>query len=71
MHLDGRFTRTELVLRALVRPRRRADALGRTDFDFFAAAHSRTPAPAAELEAMRSGERLVALEEREVSPGAG
>ena len=43
------------------------DALGRTDDDFFAASHAQ-PARAAELELMRTGEPIVGLEEREVSP---
>ena len=42
-------------------------ALGRTDDDFFDAAHA-VPARAAELEVMRTGEPVVALEEREVRP---
>jgi diguanylate cyclase (GGDEF)-like protein len=44
-----------------------ADALGRTDFDFFAEAHA-SAARADELEVMKTGKPIVDLVEREVWP---
>lgn len=63
--VDGRFTQLSASLARWMGVERPEDALGLTDFDFFAAAHAE-PARAAELEIMRTGEPVVGLEEREV-----
>jgi diguanylate cyclase (GGDEF)-like protein/PAS domain S-box-containing protein len=63
--VDGRFTQLSASLARWMGVERPEDALGLTDFDFFAPAHAE-PARAAELEIMRTGEPVVGLEEREV-----
>ena len=65
--MDGRFTLISAALARWFGLDDVQDALGRTDLDFFAASHA-NPARAAEVEVMRTGEPLVGLEEREVSP---
>jgi diguanylate cyclase (GGDEF)-like protein/PAS domain S-box-containing protein len=65
--MDGRFTLISAALARWFGLDDVQDALGRTDADFFAASHAK-PARAAEVEVMRTGEPVVGLEEREVSP---
>lgn len=65
--LEGRFT---LISRSLARwmdIERSTDAVGKTDFDFFADEHANA-AQAAEAEIIRTGRQVVGLEEREVWP---
>jgi len=64
---EGRFTRLSRSLACWIGCEDTHQALGKTDFDFFADEHA-VPARAAELELMRTGEEIVALEEREVFP---
>ena len=64
---EGRFTRLSRSLARWLGLEDAHEALGRTDFDFFAEEHA-GPARAMELEVMRTGEEVVALEEREVFP---
>jgi diguanylate cyclase (GGDEF)-like protein/PAS domain S-box-containing protein len=62
---DGRFTRLSASLARWMGADDPRQVLGRTDHDFFAAAHA-DPARASELEVMRSGQPIVGLEEREI-----
>ena len=64
---DGRFTKMSAALARWLGLDDVRHALGRSDVDFFAAEHAQT-ARAAELEVMRTGEPIVALEERELWP---
>jgi diguanylate cyclase (GGDEF)-like protein/PAS domain S-box-containing protein len=63
--LEGRFTRISVSLVRWLGVDDIAQALGRSDVDFFDASHA-GPARAAELEVMRTGEPIVGLEEREL-----
>jgi diguanylate cyclase (GGDEF)-like protein/PAS domain S-box-containing protein len=63
--LEGRFTRISVSLARWLGVDDMAQALGRSDVDFFAASHAES-ARAAELEVMRTGEPIVGLEEREL-----
>jgi diguanylate cyclase (GGDEF)-like protein/PAS domain S-box-containing protein len=65
--LDGRFTRLSRSLALWMGVEDADQALGFTDFDFFAHEHA-SAARRAELEVMRTGQHIVALEEREVWP---
>jgi len=65
--LDGRFTRLSRSLARWLGVEEADEALGFTDFDFFANEHA-SAARRAELEVMRTGQHIVALEEREVWP---
>ena len=65
--VDGRFTRLSRSLARWLGLEDADQALGLTDFDVFAEEHA-SAARAAELELMRTGEQIVALEEREVFP---
>lgn len=65
--LDGRFTRLSRSLALWMGVSDADEALGFTDFDFFADEHA-SAARRAELEVMRTGQHIVALEEREVWP---
>jgi diguanylate cyclase (GGDEF)-like protein/PAS domain S-box-containing protein len=65
--MDGRFMRLSASLARWMGQDDPRDAIGRTDFDFFAPEHAEA-ARAAELEIMRTGEPIVGLEEREVWP---
>ena len=62
---EGRFTRISASLVRWLGVDDMAQALGRSDADFFAASHAEL-ARAAELEVMRTGEPIVGLEEREL-----
>jgi diguanylate cyclase (GGDEF)-like protein/PAS domain S-box-containing protein len=64
---EGRFTRISAALVRWFGLEDTAQALGRSDIDFFAASHA-DHARAAELEIMRTGEPSAGLEEREVWP---
>ena len=64
---EGRFTRLSASLGRWMGLDHVEQALGLTDFEIFAEEHA-TAARAAELEVMRTGEQIVALEEREVWP---
>ena len=64
---EGRFTRLSRSLARWLGIEDAREALGSTDFDFFSEEHA-GPARATELEVMRTGEEVVALEEREVFP---
>jgi PAS domain S-box-containing protein len=64
---DSRFVRINKALAAYLGLKDPAEAVGKTDFDFFAAEHAR-PARADEEEVMRTGRPLVAKEECEVLP---
>ena len=63
--LEGRFTRISVALVRWLGVENMAQAIGRSDIDFFAASHAE-PARAAELEVMRTGEPIIGLEEREL-----
>ena len=65
--LDGRFTQISASLGRWMGLDGPEDAVGLTDFDFFAASHA-APARAAELEVMRTGVPIVGVEEREEWP---
>ena len=65
--VEGRFTRLSRSLARWLGLEDADQALGLTDFDVFAEEHA-SAARAAELELMRTGEQIVALEEREVFP---
>lgn len=65
--VDGRFTRLSRSLARWLGVEEADQALGFTDFDFFADEHA-SAARRAELEVMRTGQHIVALEEREVWP---
>ena len=62
---EGRFTRISESLVRWLGVDDIAQALGRSDADFFDAAHAE-PARAAELEVMRTGQPIIGLEEREL-----
>jgi PAS domain S-box-containing protein len=64
---DSRFVRINKALAAYLGLDDPSGAVGKTDFDFFAAEHAR-PARADEEEVMRTGQPLVAKEECEVLP---
>jgi diguanylate cyclase (GGDEF)-like protein/PAS domain S-box-containing protein len=64
---EGRFTRLSRSLAIWMDLDDAEQALGLTDFDVFAREHA-DAARTAELEVMRTGEQIVALEEREVWP---
>ncbi|MDQ5833003.1 MAG: diguanylate cyclase [Actinomycetota bacterium] len=63
--LEGRFTRISMSLVRWLGVDDMAQALGRSDVDFFDASHAEH-ARAAELEVMRTGEPIIGLEEREL-----
>ena len=63
--LEGRFTRISVSLVRWLGLDDMAQALGRSDIDFFATSHAEH-ARAAELEVMRTGEPIIGLEEREL-----
>ncbi len=65
--LEGRFTRLSRSLALWIGVKDAGEALGLTDFDFFADEHA-SAARSAELEVVRTGQAIVALEEREVWP---
>src|SRR5215210_6775820 len=62
--VEGRFTRLSRSLARWLGLHEPSEALGLTDFDFFADEHA-VAARSAEQELMRSGREIVALEERE------
>ena len=64
---ESRFTRLSRSLARWLGLDEADQALGLTDFEFFAEEHA-SVARASELELMRTGEKIVALEEREVFP---
>lgn len=64
---DGRFTLVSSALARWLGLDDVREVLGRSDVDFFAAAHA-DAARASELEVMRTGEPIVSLEERELWP---
>ena len=63
--MEGRFTRISESLVRWLGVDDMAQALGRSDADFFDASHAE-PARAAELEVMRTGQPIIGLEEREL-----
>ena len=63
--IEGRFTRLSASLVRWLGVDEMAQAVGRSDVDFFAPSHAE-PARAAELEVMRTGQPIVGLEEREL-----
>jgi diguanylate cyclase (GGDEF)-like protein/PAS domain S-box-containing protein len=63
--VEGRFTRISMSLVRWLGVDDMAQALGRSDIDFFDASHAER-ARAAELEVMRTGEPIIGLEEREL-----
>ncbi|MEA2245993.1 MAG: hypothetical protein QOH46_522 [Solirubrobacteraceae bacterium] len=65
--MEGRFTQVSASLARWMGLDDPQLALGLTDFDFFAASHA-VPARASELEIMRTGRPVIALEEREEWP---
>jgi diguanylate cyclase (GGDEF)-like protein/PAS domain S-box-containing protein len=65
--LEGRFTHLSRSLATWMGVECEGDALGYTDFDFFADEHA-SAARKSELEIMRTRRPVVALEEREVWP---
>ncbi len=65
--LDGRFTRVSRSLARWLGVEEVDQVLGSTDFDFFADQHA-SAARRSELHVMRTGQHVVALEEREVWP---